>query len=315
MLRLDFGFQDIEVPLPVGLDRFGESVCLRVAGDPDGPVVLALGGISGNRFVSRDEDGSAGWWPGLVAEGCAIDPRRYRIVGLDFAADAEGRSAPSTEDQAHVLATALDVAGIARLHALVGASYGGMVGLSFASLYPERIEKLVAISAAAQPHAAASAARELQRRVVALGIRTGEAGEALAIARGMAMLTYRTPEEFDARFSGGINTDDPLAACEAGSYLRARGNAFQAVMSPGRFLSLSASIDRHWVDPASIKTPTLLIGARSDQLVPFGQMEALSGQMGGAAELHLLDCLVGHDMFLKEAVRVGEIIRPFLEEL
>lgn len=314
MLRLDFGFQDIEVPLPVGLERFGENVCLRVAGVPDGPVVLALGGISGNRFVCRGEGGGAGWWPGLVAEGCAIDPSRYRIVGLDFAADAEGRSAPSTEDQAHVLAAALDVAGIARLHALVGASYGGMVGLSFASLYPERIEKLVAISAAAQPHAAASATRELQRRVVALGIRTGEAREALAIARGMAMLTYRTPEEFDARFSGGIDTDDPLAACAAGTYLRARGNAFQAVMSPGRFLSLSASIDRHWVDPASIKTPTLLIGARSDQLVPPGQIEALSGQLGGASELHLLDCLVGHDMFLKEAVRIGEIIRPFLEE-
>lgn len=314
MLRLGSGFQDIVVLLPAELERFGKSVCLRVAGNPDGPVVVALGGISGNRFVSCGEDGGAGWWPGLVGKGCAIDPRQYRIVGLDFAADAEGRSAPSTEDQAHVLSAALDVAGIAQLYALVGASYGGMVGLSFASLYPERIKKLVAISATAKPHAAASAARELQRRVVVLGMRTGQAREALAIARGMAMLTYRTSEEFDARFRGGIGTDNPLAACEAGSYLRARGEAFLTVMSPGRFLSLSASIDRHWVDPATIKTPTLLIGARSDQLVPFRQMEALSEKLGSTAELHLLKCLVGHDMFLNEAVRVGEIIRPFLEE-
>jgi homoserine acetyltransferase len=43
-------------------------------------------------------------------------------------------------------------------------------------------------------------------------------------------------------------------------------------------------------------------------------MEALAGQLGDTAKLHLLDCLVGHDMFLKEPVKIGEIIRPFLEE-
>lgn len=314
MLSTDFGWRDLEAPLPSQLARFGESIWLRVAGNPQGPAVMALGGISGNRFVCRGEDDGPGWWPGLVAEGCAIDPRRYRVIGLDFAADGSGRSAPSTEDQAHVLAAALDAAGTTRLHALVGASYGGMIGLSFASLYPHRIGRLVVISGADEPHPAASATRELQRRVVELGMRTGKAREALAIARGMAMMTYRTPEEFDARFCGGIESDDPLSPCEAGSYLRSRGEAFQAVMSPGRFLSLSASLDRHRVDPASVTTPALLIGARSDQLVPPDQMQALAGRLGGSSELHILDCLFGHDMFLKEPARIGKIIRPFLEE-
>jgi hypothetical protein len=30
-------------------------------------------------------------------------------------------------------------------------------------------------------------------------------------------------------------------------------------------------------------------------------------------ELHLLPSLYGHDMFLKEAAKVSEIVRPFLE--
>lgn len=306
-------YRDVEVRLPPPLRRYGETVNLRLAGKQDGPAIAALGGISGNRLVCHVGAGT-GWWPGLVEQGCALDPDRYCILGLDFAADPTGQSAPSTEDQAHVLAAALDAAGIEALAALVGASYGGMVGLSFASHYPKRIRKLVVISADAEPHAGASATRELQRRVVALGLQTGRADEALSIARGMAMLTYRTPEEFEARFRGGIDGDDPLAQCEAGSYLSARGEAFQEVMSPGRFLSLSASIDRHRVDPASVVTRTLLIGARSDQLVPPGRMEALRGQLGSPAELHLLDCLFGHDMFLKEAARIGSIIRPFLEE-
>jgi homoserine O-acetyltransferase len=83
-------------------------------------------------------------------------------------------------------------------------------------------------------------------------------------------------------------------------------------MSPQRFLSLSASIDRHKVDPAAIACPALLVGASTDQLVPPAQMEALAARLPDA-ELHLLDCLYGHDMFLKEAEKVGRLVTPFLE--
>jgi homoserine O-acetyltransferase len=83
-------------------------------------------------------------------------------------------------------------------------------------------------------------------------------------------------------------------------------------MSPGRFLSLSASIDRHRVRPEHVTAPCLLIGAESDQLVFPDQMKRLADGLGGEAELHLLDSLFGHDMFLKQAERVGRIIEPFL---
>ena len=127
------------------------------------------------------------------------------------------------------------------------------------------------------------------------------------------MLTYRTPDEFAARFCGGLPSDDPLSASEPGSYLKSRGAAFKAVMSAERFLSLSASIDRHRVDPRNITTPALLIGANSDQLVPPSQMRRLAEQLGGPKSLHLLECLYGHDMFLKEAAAVGRLVKPFLD--
>jgi homoserine O-acetyltransferase len=84
-------------------------------------------------------------------------------------------------------------------------------------------------------------------------------------------------------------------------------------MSPHRFLSLSASIDRHQVDPEAIKLPTLVIGAQTDQLVPASQLTALAEQLGGPSELHLLPSLYGHDMFLKDADRLSELVAPFLE--
>ncbi|HZC38125.1 MAG TPA: alpha/beta fold hydrolase [Sphingomicrobium sp.] len=301
-----------DVPVPADLRQFGETVRASALGDPANAAVVVLGGISANRFPAVRPDGSPGWWWGLAGEGSAIDPAKYCIIGLDFAADESGKAAPSTFDQARVLAAALDAIRIDQPLIIVGASYGGMVGLALAEIEPQRVARLVLIGAADVPHPAATAARELQRRVVALGIEADRGEEALAIARGMAMLTYRTPQEFAVRFDGGIAESLPAACSEPGGYLRARGQAFLSVMSPRRFLSLSASIDRHRVHPERIVAPTLLIGADSDQLVFPDQLRALHAALAGQKELHLLDSLFGHDMFLKEAERIGRIVAPFL---
>ncbi|HXG81179.1 MAG TPA: alpha/beta fold hydrolase [Sphingomicrobium sp.] len=301
-----------DVPISVDLRWLSATVRASALGDPAHPPVVVLGGISADRFPCVRPNGSAGWWPGLVGDGCAVDPARHHVIGVDFAADEAGGNAPSTLDQARVLAAALDAIGVDQPCTIVGASYGGMVALALAQTEPEKVARLVVISAGAEPHPAATAARELQRRVVALGIECGRGDEALAIARGMAMLTYRTPDEFAERFDGGIEECRTVACSEPGAYLRARGDAFLSVMSPGRFLSLSASIDRHRIDPAEITAPCLLIGAESDQLVFPEQMRALDAMLAGPSELHLLDSLYGHDMFLKESRRIGDIVAPFL---
>ncbi len=295
-----------EVALPPALARFGDGIGASLAGPEGAPLIVVLGGISAHRFPCD-------WWPGVAGEGCAADPTRFRILGIDFIADRRGRRAPTTADQAAAIAAVLDAIGVERAFAFVGASYGGMTALAFGQHYPDRVERIVAVSAGAEPHPASTAVRELQRRVVALGLKNGEADEALSIARGLAMLTYRTPDEFAARFAGGIGEEDALCHSEPGTYLRARGKAFRRVMTPERFLSLSASIDRHRIDPAAIPQPVLLIGAETDQLVPPEQLRALRDDLAGAARLALLPSLYGHDMFLKEAAAVSALIVPFLQ--
>lgn len=303
-----------DVPVPPGLRQFGESVRASALGEARNPPIVVLGGISANCFPSVNPDGSAGWWANLVGEDRPIDPGSFCIIGLDFAADETGTSAPTTAEQAKVLAAVLDTIGIDRPTIILGASYGAMVGLALAEAEPRRVARLVIVSAADKPHPASTAARELQRRVVALGQLAGRGEEALSIARGLAMLTYRTPEEFQERFEGGIADAGVHSVSEPGAYLRSRGQAFCSVMCPGRFLSLSASIDRHNVDVSKIKAPCLLIGAESDQLVFADQLRSLADRLGHLAELHVLDSLYGHDMFLKEAERIGSLIVPFLAE-
>jgi homoserine O-acetyltransferase len=302
----------LDVTVPIDLERFGAKVRASRVGDSTNPPVVMLGGISGDCFPCIRPNGSRGWWAGLAGPGCAVDPAKYCIVGVDFAADESGAAAPTTADQARVLAAALDAVGVDRPATIIGASYGGMVALALAEIEPERVGRLVVIGAGADPHPAATAARELQRRVVSLGLDAGRGQEALAIARGMAMLTYRTPQEFAVRFDGGIDDSCPSTCSDPGGYLRARGEAFSAVMSPRRFLSLSASIDRHRVHPERISTPALLIGAESDQLVFPDQLRLLADALAGPAELHLIPSLFGHDMFLKEAERIGRLVAPFI---
>jgi homoserine O-acetyltransferase len=297
---------DVEVRLPPHLARYGASTTARLSGR-SGPVVVALGGISADRFVCTGRDGGPGWWRGLVGAGCSVDAACARIVGLDFAADPTGVRAPSTVEQAEVVAAALDAVGLDAADLLLGASYGGMVGLALAEHFPARIRRLAILCAPATPHPAATAMRELQRRTVAMGLALGSGAEALSIARGLAMLTYRTPEEFDARFPGGNAEDRSLAVSAPGAYLRARGDCYRSVMSPERFLSLSASIDRHAVDPGAIPHPTLVVGARSDRLVPPHQLEALAAVLPNGT-LHLIDSLYGHDSFLKETALIAPLV-------
>ncbi|WP_165357448.1 homoserine O-succinyltransferase [Sphingosinicella sp. CPCC 101087] len=305
---------EFELPLPAPLAGYGSSALFSLHGRQDGPLIAVLGGISADRFPAFCPDGRPGWWRGLAGPGCAVDPARHRILGMDFIADPTGARAPATHEQAAILCAALDFLGVERAHAVVGASYGGMIALALGQHFPERVERLTVVSADAQPHPASTAARELQRRIVALGLETGDPDEALSIARGLAMMTYRTREEFAERFEGGIPSEQCLDRSEPGAYLRARGAAFVARMTPQRFLSLSASIDRHKVDPARIRVPALLIGADSDQLVPAAQMEKLAAAFGGPAELRLLASLYGHDMFLKDSDRVSALVDPFLRK-
>ena len=301
-----------DVPVPSDLGQFGSRVRASALGDPRNPTTIVLGGISADCFPAVRLDGSAGWWAGLAGRGRAVDPGNQYVIGLDFAADESGATAPSTADQARVVAAALDAIGVRKPVVIVGASYGAMVALALAQTEPGRLERLFLVSAGAEPHPQSTAARELQRRVVSLGLSAGSGDEALAIARGLAMLTYRTPVEFEQRFEGGILESSASCCSAPGQYLRARGEAFRTVMSPQRFLSLSASIDRHRVRPEEIRTPCVLIGATSDQLVFADELRSLAARLSGPSQLHLLDSLYGHDMFLKEADRVGRIIAPLL---
>lgn len=292
------------------------AVRLRRLGPEGAPVIVVLGGISSDRRVADVGDGRAAWWPRIVRAGGPVDLDRYQVLGLDLLpgpGEAEIRTL-TPADQARALAAALDHLGIPQLQALIGASYGGMVGLAFAALYPQRLKQLIAISAPHRPATHATALRGIQRRILALGIETCRQGEAVALARELAMTTYRTPEELDWRFGQDVVPEaagQPYAVCD---YLKARGRAYVPKMSAERWISLSDSLDRHRVEPEAVVVPTTLLGFTSDQLVPIADLDGLAGALPNLRAFVRAPSFYGHDGFLKEEAVVADLVTSALSE-
>jgi homoserine O-acetyltransferase len=288
-------------------------VRFEIVGPRGAPVIAVLGGISASRHVTSSvADPSRGWWEEVVGPGRAIDTRQFQVIGIDYVAGGVSGAPVTTADQAEALATALDQVGVRTLHAVVGASYGGMVALAFGITFPTRAKRLIVISAAHESDPIATALRHLQRRVVELGSAVGRERDGLAIARGIAMTSYLTPRHFEERIAGSDRSDSSAVEDRIGIYLKTRGDQFAEQWTPERYNALSLSLDLHKIRPEEITVPTTVIAITGDRLVPVAQSRELAQRLGGPSQLIELDSSLGHDAFLGDSARIAPLINEIL---
>ena len=314
----------LEIPGEIALFHGGKlpgmHIAWRLTGPANAPVVCALGGISAHRRVCLTEDPRQSWWPQIVGPERPLDSNRYRILSFDYvggSADstgpAAGESFPSVSsfDQAEVLLRLLNHLSLKSLRALAGGSYGGMVGLAFAQRYPERVGHLIVIGAADRANPMATAWRSVQRRIVQFAADCGRAKDGLQLARALAMTTYRSSEEFSARFNGPPTRQADSFLFPVEQYLFARGSDYAARYRPESFLCLSESIDLHRVDASSVFVPTSAIAVREDQLVPLTDIRAMVARLP-VGRLYEISSVYGHDAFLKESEQLRSIFAAAL---
>lgn len=283
-------------------------------GAEQAPTIIVQGGISAGRDVcSTPAHAEAGWWQDLVGPGKAVDTRRCRVLAIDWLdADALGIEVVTSEDQADALAALLDVLHIECAAAFVGASYGAMVGLAFASRHGQRIQRLIAVAGAHRPHPLASAQRAVQRGILELGLETGREADAVSLARQLALTTYRGSAELAERFDGPAERVGGAWQRPVEAWLQHGGQKFAEQCTARRYLSLSQSIDLHTIDPANIELPVNLIGIASDRLVPLADLCALQRALPRGASLDVIDSACGHDGFLLEHTQLAPLIRESL---
>jgi homoserine O-acetyltransferase len=283
----------------------------ELSGAQDAPLLLVAGGISAGRHVAANPgDESDGWWQSQSRTFAS-----HRVLSIDWVgADGTLDRPIDPSDEAAALLAAMDFLGEAKAAAFVGASYGAMVGMHLAAIAPERVGALLAISGAHRTHPFATALRATQRQAIELGERLGDPEAGVALARKLAVISYRTPEEFAERFSAELKIERGRACASSESYLDHMGRRHSERMSAIAYRRLSESIDLHRIDPETITIPSTFVAALSDQLVPVADIEACAlaapkGRFIGIPSLY------GHDAFLKEEEAIAEIITTFLNSL
>jgi homoserine O-acetyltransferase/O-succinyltransferase len=302
-------------------------------------IILVCHALSGSSRIDQ-------WWPLLLDQ--VFDLERDCVICFNSIGSCYGSTGPTSTNPAtgkpyedtfprvtvrdivraeRLAATQL---GIDRFKAIVGSSLGGMQALQWAIDYPGAVESCVAIGAAPLG-AMALALNHLQRKALALGKGSDKRTDrSLALARAIAMISYKSADLFQQRHGRKPNRTGPSPfESEAGrfdiaGYLDHQGDVFIDRFNHDAYAIITHAMDLF--DPARdyssaelaferITAQVLLIGIDSDWLFPAADVRALHEQLttaGAASQYHELKSDHGHDAFLAEPEKLIPSLTSFL---
>jgi homoserine O-acetyltransferase len=238
----------------------------------------------------------------------SVDPRTGQPWGASF-------PSVSTRDQARALWACLDAVGIDDLRLCVGGSLGGMVAQEVALERPEHVDRLMPIAAPAATGPMAVAWNRIQLEMVE---RMGDDG--LALARQLAMTTYRSETDFEERFGRDVQPDGRFAVV---SYLEHQGRKLLGRFDRHTYRVLVGAMDRHDIGRGRTDIPTALVrlreagvrmtalGIEDDILYGPRQVRALHEaalSVGVRSHYRELRSTKGHDAFLVEWAQLEAVL-------
>lgn len=274
-------------------------------------LVVVFHSLTGDPWPAR-------WWSKVVGPGCAIDTNRYAVLAPNLLGSCYGTTpvprgvAVTPRDMARLVQQLVrerfDVESMALA---TGGSLGGMVALEWAALYPALTRAAVVFAAPADHPAQAVGFGHLQREALRLAGAPG-----LALARMVAMMSYRTAGEFAERFG---RTRRPDGRYQVQSYLDHHGRKLVERFDPRSYATLLDAMDAHDVGRgrggigralAAFEGSLFGIGIPGDLL--YGADEVRHWTRAANAAYREIDSAHGHDAFLLEPAQVGRILTEAL---
>ena len=245
----------------------------------------------------------------LVGPGRPIDTDRWFVVCSNVLGGCQGTTGPASphpvdgrpygsrfpvitiRDMVRVQARLADHLGVARWHAVIGGSMGGMQVLEWAIMYPQRVRSIIPIATCMQATAQQIAWGAIGRRAIELDPRwrggdyyDAEPGdgpdEGLAVARMVAQVTFRSDNVFTERFGRDL-VDDQF---EVERYLEYHGAKLGRRFDTGSYVTIGTAMDLHDVARSRgsvagamgrIRASALTIGISSDLLYPNYQQRQI----------------------------------------
>jgi homoserine O-acetyltransferase len=349
------------------LERGGQLPAVRISYQSFGELnadgsnaILVLHALTGDSHLTGPPGPghpTAGWWGGVVGPGLAIDTDRYFVVAPNMLGGCQGSTGPSSHapdgiewgarfpyitirDQVNAQAAFSDRIGVARWAAVIGGSMGGMHALEWAIGFPDRVERVGILAAPEISDADQIALNSVQIDILRMDPAFAEGhyydapeGEGphrgLALARRMALLSYRSPGELNDRFhrtwQSGVTPLGGGGRFAVESYLDFHGNKFTRRFDANSYITLAEAMSSHDIGRdrggvaaalAGVTAHALVLGIDSDRLFPVEHQHIIAGLLpstidGGAATIIM--SAFGHDGFLIEEEVVGKHIKRLLD--
>jgi homoserine O-acetyltransferase len=335
-----------DFPLEAGGVLRSPSLHYAMYGEPNATgdnVIFVAHALSGSARV-------ADWWPRLFSDDGLFQGTGDCILGINVLGSCYGSTGPGSinpltgrrygpdfplvnmGDIVRSQALLLEKLKILRLKLIIGASIGGMQALEMAIRFPHLVSRAIAIGAAPLG-AMGLGLNHLQRQMIQLDP-AWQGGhyppdhpprEGLALARALAVCTYKSAELFEHRFARRPDRSGEAGRFDVEGYLDYQGEKFVQRFDANSYLSLTRAMDLF--DPVRgypsaeaayrrIQAEVMLVGISSDWLFPAREIAGLATDMAKAGvpcQYRELISSHGHDAFLAEPDELAQVVRPFLE--
>lgn len=185
------------------------------------PIVVVNHALTGNSQVI----GATGWWNDLIGSAKTIDTQKYTVLAFNVPGNGFDGSVIESyldftaRDVAQLFNLGLEQLEINSVYAIVGGSVGGGIAWEMAALSPQLAQHLIPIATDWKATDWLMANCYLQEQIL------NNSSRPIEDARIHAMLCYRTPESFEAKFNRTINSE--LGVFNIESWLAHHGEKLQ----------------------------------------------------------------------------------------
>lgn len=285
--------------------------------------------------------GEQGWWDPLIGPGAAFDTRRYAVFCTNILGSCYGTTGPASEDvlrgrpygarfprisvgdMVKVQHRLLHALGVKSLVSVAGGSLGGLQAVEWAAQAPEMVRSLIPIASGLSHSAWNIAFNEAAREAIRQDpkFHGGDylahgaiPAQGLALARMIAMISYRSAASFEDRFGRRrpATDEDAAGTYDVESYLHYQGEKLVERFDPNCYIRITEAMDDFDVGHGRggaadalrrFGGPVLVLAIDSDVLYPPWQQQQLADVLRGNGnhvtyeEIHSLH---GHDAFLME---------------
>lgn len=296
-------------------------------------VVLVCHALTGN--TAADE-----WFGGLFGAGNLLNPQEHFIICPNVLGSCYGTTGPTSEnpetgqpyradfpevtirDMVRLQQQLLDELGIMGIEKVIGGSMGGMQALEWC-LMDDRPQSAVLIGMGKQHRPWAISISHTQRQAIyndpnwAGGYYSEDQHpkKGLALARMIAMNSYRSPNDFDAKFSR--RRQDGSDQFEVESYLSYQGQKLVDRFDAVSYVRLTQAMDSHDIVRGrpnyqaitqQLTIPVNVVGINSDMLYPPAECRELA-ELLPQGQYEEMQSPHGHDAFLIEFDQLNDILQ------